>query len=63
MISRLEQIVERLSHGDVAGAFDRVMDRARIAAQVPSATVDPFQDFKDCLNRAIQEMCLARNDI
>lgn len=62
MITRAEFIARELEHGDVQGALRHVLDRAWAKADVPEKSVDPWRDYKACLNRMISELCAARNE-
>jgi len=63
MITRADFVTRCLERGNVAEAFDHLVDRARTAAGVPEKSVDPWRDMKECLNRAIGELCAARNEM
>jgi hypothetical protein len=62
MITRAEFVAKCLERGDVRGAVEHIMWRVISAAEVPEKTVDPWRDYKLCLNKAIQELCDARNE-
>jgi hypothetical protein len=56
MISREDAIIPRLREADLRAAISEAFWRAEKAAQIPNRTVDPFEDFRQCLTRMIADL-------
>jgi thiamine phosphate synthase YjbQ (UPF0047 family) len=63
MITATEYVTDCIRRGEVREAVAHCFWRAEAAAQVPEKTVDAWRDFKECLNRAIAELCRIRGDM
>lgn len=60
MISPADFISNELAHGRVAEAMEHAIWHARGMAQVPEKSLDPWRDFRECLNRLIADLCEIR---